>query len=54
MRSPTLILAFTSLAALAAPEYKVTHAFVLGGEGRWDYVVPDRPPAASSSRARAA
>jgi DNA-binding beta-propeller fold protein YncE len=41
MRTPALILALTSLAALAAPEYKITHTFVLGGEGRWDYVVPE-------------
>ena len=29
--------------ALAQPSYRITHAYTLGGEGRWDYVVPDPP-----------
>ena len=32
----------TSLPAQPQP-YRVTHSYVLGGEGSWDYVVPDPP-----------
>jgi outer membrane protein assembly factor BamB len=31
------------LLAQTAPVYHVTHTYVLGGEGGWDYVVPDPP-----------
>ncbi len=31
------------LVAQAATTYQVTHTFALGGEGSWDYVVPDPP-----------
>jgi DNA-binding beta-propeller fold protein YncE len=26
-----------------APSYRITHTYTLGGDGRWDYVVPDPP-----------
>ena len=26
-----------------APTYRVTHTYTLGGDGSWDYVVPDPP-----------
>ena len=42
MRIVTLVLAL-ALAAQAAPAYRITHTYVLGGEGGWDYVVPDPP-----------
>ena len=29
--------------AQSAPVYRVTHTYVLGGDGGWDYVVPDPP-----------
>jgi DNA-binding beta-propeller fold protein YncE len=29
--------------AQPASTYKITHTYILGGEGRWDYVVPDPP-----------
>ena len=32
-----------SLAGQAASQYRITHTFVLGGDGSWDYVVPDPP-----------
>jgi len=31
------------LLAQTAPAYHITHTYVLGGEGSWDYVVPDPP-----------
>lgn len=40
--------AFTAVAALAllaqtGPAYRITHTYLLGGDGSWDYVVPDPP-----------
>ncbi|MGH9760931.1 MAG: YncE family protein, partial [Blastocatellia bacterium] len=32
-----------SLSAQSSPSYRITHTYVLGGEGRWDYVIPDPP-----------
>ncbi len=46
MRTRTLVLAlatFASLAAQSASTYRVTHTYTLGGDGSWDYVVPDPP-----------
>ncbi len=42
MRRIALVLSFaaTSLAA-QAPGYHITHSYTLGGDGGWDYVVPD-------------
>ena len=45
MRS-ALILTLASLASATAQissSYRVTHTYTLGGEGRWDYIVPDPP-----------
>ena len=33
----------TVLLAQAPPSYRVARTYTLGGEGRWDYVVPDPP-----------
>ena len=44
MRYTTLLVtAFTSISLLAqsASPYRVTHEYPLGGDGSWDYVVPD-------------
>lgn len=45
MRLPIFLLAIGLAAPLVAqqspPSYKVTHTSVLGGEGAWDYLVPD-------------
>jgi hypothetical protein len=30
-------------AAQSSSSYRITHTFALGGEGSWDYVVPDPP-----------
>src|SRR5256885_754366 len=32
-----------ALQAQAAPAYRITQTFTLGGEGSWDYVIPDPP-----------
>jgi hypothetical protein len=37
------IAATTGLLAQSPPSYRVTHTSVLGGDGSWDYVVPDPP-----------
>ncbi len=34
---------FTALLAQAPPSYRIAQTYALGGEGRWDYVVPDPP-----------
>jgi DNA-binding beta-propeller fold protein YncE len=46
MRNSTLVLTLatmTLLLAQSAPSYRVTHTYTLGGDGSWDYVVPDPP-----------
>jgi DNA-binding beta-propeller fold protein YncE len=46
MRNLALALAFATTASLwgqASPQYRVTHTYPLGGDGSWDYVVPDPP-----------
>lgn len=46
MRSTPLILAFPlaiSMATQAPSAYHITHTYALGGDGSWDYVVPDPP-----------
>jgi outer membrane protein assembly factor BamB len=46
MRKSTLVLAAASLVVMLAQSgstYRVTHTYLLGGDGSWDYVVPDPP-----------
>jgi len=45
MRVTALILALASVALLAqaSSSYRITQTYVLGGDGSWDYVVPDPP-----------
>ena len=46
MRNTLVLLtmvAATSLGAQSSPNYHVTHTYELGGDGGWDYVVPDPP-----------
>jgi DNA-binding beta-propeller fold protein YncE len=46
MRKIALVLALatvTSLFAQSPASYRVTHTYALGGDGGWDYVVPDPP-----------
>jgi len=37
------ILSAVSLAAQSSAAYRITRNYVLGGEGSWDYIVPDPP-----------
>jgi DNA-binding beta-propeller fold protein YncE len=46
MRRIALALALAASALLLgqpSPSYRVTHTYALGGDGSWDYVVPDPP-----------
>ena len=46
MRNVALALALviaTPLFAQPSGSYRITHRYVLGGEGGWDYLVPDPP-----------
>ncbi len=46
MRKSALVLtlaAITSLLAQSSSSYSVTHTYTLGGDGSWDYIVPDPP-----------
>lgn len=38
-----ILSAAATLHAQSAPSYRVTHTYALGGDGGWDYVVPDPP-----------
>jgi len=38
-----LLAAAAPLFAQTAPQYRITHTYPLGGEGSWDYVIPDSP-----------
>src|SRR5277367_6542257 len=38
-----LMLGSTFLFAQSSSSYRVTHTYALGGDGSWDYVVPDSP-----------
>src|SRR6202051_1835830 len=46
MRKTVLVLALatvTPLLAQSSSPYRITHTYILGGDGGWDYVVPDPP-----------
>ena len=46
MRNNVLALALAAIASLlgqSSSSYRVTHTYALGGDGSWDYVVPDPP-----------
>jgi DNA-binding beta-propeller fold protein YncE len=38
-----MLAAVASLGAGSSSSYRITHTYTLGGEGRWDYIVPDPP-----------
>src|SRR5438128_7851555 len=38
-----LTLAAMSLLAQSSSAYRITHTYMLGGDGSWDYIVPDPP-----------
>ena len=39
----TIAALLTVTVAAQSPSYRVTHTYTLGGDGSWDYVVPDPP-----------
>src|SRR5215469_6418595 len=46
MRTETVVLTLVSAVTLLAQPsstYRITHTYPLGGDGSWDYVVPDSP-----------
>src|ERR1022692_1967504 len=46
MRNISFALTLATIASLLAQpssSYRVTHTYTLGGDGSWDYVVPDPP-----------
>src|SRR5579872_3060112 len=43
MRYCVLVFTLAAAASLSAQTYKITHTYALGGDGSWDYVVPDPP-----------
>jgi len=45
MRNTGVVLTIAAAAALLAqsPSYRITHTYTLGGDGSWDYVIPDPP-----------
>src|SRR5882757_2035968 len=46
MRNITVMLTLAIVAPLMAQSpssYRITHTYTLGGDGRWDYIVPDPP-----------
>src|SRR5881396_3699143 len=38
-----LILTVTPLLAQSSSPYRIAHTYTLGGDGSWDYIVPDPP-----------
>jgi DNA-binding beta-propeller fold protein YncE len=44
MKTPFILAVATGISLLAASgSYRITHTYALGGDGSWDYVVPDPP-----------
>jgi len=43
MRRSILLLSLVAAPSLAAQSYEITHTYNVGGDGGWDYVVPDAP-----------
>ena len=43
IRALTFILVTAALLLAQSSSYRVTHSYLLGGDGSWDYVVPDPP-----------
>ena len=46
MRTITFVLAISTVPVLLAqssPSYRITHTYTIGGDGSWDYIVPDPP-----------
>ena len=43
MRKSILLSSLIVAQTLAAQKYEITHTYTVGGEGGWDYVIPDPP-----------
>ena len=43
MRIVLTLIAAAALFAQSSAPYRITHTYTLGGDGSWDYVVPDPP-----------
>lgn len=43
MRHLAAVIALAFAPSLAAAQYQITRTFTLGGDGSWDYVIPDPP-----------
>jgi DNA-binding beta-propeller fold protein YncE len=43
MRSLVFVLVITAVLLAQAGSYTITHTYTLGGDGSWDYIVPDPP-----------
>jgi YVTN family beta-propeller protein len=43
MRRSILLLSMFAAPSLAAQTYEITHTYNVGGEGGWDYLIPDAP-----------
>src|ERR1700722_20343567 len=46
MRNIALVLTLAAAASLLAQPsstYRITHTYTLGGDGGWDYIIPDPP-----------
>ena len=40
---PVLVMLTVALAGAQAGSYRITRTYQVGGDGSWDYVVPDPP-----------
>ena len=43
MRATMLILSVAAFSLQSSAQYQITHTYNLGGDGGWDYIVPDSP-----------
>ena len=43
MRIVLTLIAAAALFAQSSAQYRITHTYVVGGDGSWDYIVPDPP-----------
>jgi DNA-binding beta-propeller fold protein YncE len=43
MRTTLLIVSVAALALQPSAQYRITHTYNVGGDGSWDYIVPDPP-----------
>ena len=43
MRIVLTLFAAAALFAQSSAQYRITHTYVVGGDGSWDYIVPDPP-----------